>query len=103
MGTMPAKELLKLWKTEDLTVDMAVGHILQHLVILYEVNDSAAISRSKLHTLVDVQSVNWANLKLEINRLLDHVGLEVEHLKEAPKRRRGGRRKSSPDTEQGQP
>jgi len=32
MGTMPPQDLLKKWEREEITVEMAVGHILQHLV-----------------------------------------------------------------------
>ncbi|MFN8490179.1 MAG: hypothetical protein U0350_21505 [Caldilineaceae bacterium] len=34
MSTYPAPELLKLWKQEQLTVEQAIGHLLQHLAAL---------------------------------------------------------------------
>ena len=35
MGTITPSELLKLWKLEKLSVEMAVGHILQNLVNMH--------------------------------------------------------------------
>ncbi len=34
MGTHPLKTLLKLWQRGELTVEQAIGHILQHLIAL---------------------------------------------------------------------
>ena len=34
MGTFPPDELLKMWQREELTVEMATGHIVQNLVHL---------------------------------------------------------------------
>lgn len=35
MGTLPPSELLRLWKLEKLTVEMAIGQILQHMDEIY--------------------------------------------------------------------
>lgn len=32
MGTMPPEELARLWRQEQMTVEMAIGHITQNLV-----------------------------------------------------------------------
>ncbi len=34
MGTMTPEKLLQLWKLEKISVEMAIGHVLQNLVKL---------------------------------------------------------------------
>ncbi len=53
MGTMTPSELLKLWKLEKLSVEMAVGHILQNLVNIHTANETADASLYKLRADVD--------------------------------------------------
>lgn len=48
MGTMPPKELLTLWTREDMTVEMAIGHILQNLTKL---QTTVETNHFKLHQL----------------------------------------------------
>jgi hypothetical protein len=36
MSTYSAEQLLANWKQEDMTAEQAVGHLLQHLTIVYE-------------------------------------------------------------------
>jgi len=40
MGTMPPNELLRLWKLEKLPTEMAIGHILQNLVRIEDVQNT---------------------------------------------------------------
>ena len=53
MGTMPPQELLKKWEQEEITVEMAIGHILQHLVKILAVLENVKITLSKLRADVD--------------------------------------------------
>jgi hypothetical protein len=53
MGTVPPKELLKKWECEEITVEMAVGHILQNLVQLMTIIEAFKTSLRKLRTDVD--------------------------------------------------
>lgn len=38
MSTYPAPDLLQQWKNSSLSAEQAIGHMLQHLVLLYEQN-----------------------------------------------------------------
>jgi hypothetical protein len=35
MNTYSAEQLLAIWKQENMTAEQAVGHLLQHLTIVY--------------------------------------------------------------------
>lgn len=39
MSAEPPQKLLKLWQQGDLTVEQAIGQLLQHLVTLYKLLD----------------------------------------------------------------
>jgi len=62
MGTLPAKELLKKWEREELTVEMAIGHILQHLV--------------KLLAALEAIKVTLRNLRADVDSLIAHTGMK---------------------------
>jgi hypothetical protein len=36
MSTYSVEQLLLIWRQEDMTAEQAVGHLLQHLVLVYE-------------------------------------------------------------------
>jgi len=50
MSTYPPDQLLQLWKSEQIDSQMAIGHVLQNLVILTELVNklNAAQARVKL-------------------------------------------------------
>ena len=50
MSTFPPDQLLQLWKSEQIDSQMAIGHVLQNLVILIELVNklNAAQARVKL-------------------------------------------------------
>ncbi len=50
MSTYPPDQLLQLWKSEQIDSQMAIGHVLQNLVILTELINklNAAQARVKL-------------------------------------------------------
>lgn len=61
MATYAPAELLQLWKTEQITVEMATGHLLQQLV--------------KLYNELETQRAAVINLRADVDRLLVHAQL----------------------------
>ena len=53
MSTVTPQELLKLWKLEQVSVEMALGHILQNLVKAQASAENRATSLYKLRSDVD--------------------------------------------------
>ena len=51
MGTMPPKDLLALWARDNMSVEMAVGHILQNLTTLQATVEA---NHLKVHQLQSV-------------------------------------------------
>ncbi|MDM8529548.1 hypothetical protein QUF63_00155 [Anaerolineales bacterium HSG25] len=92
MGTIDPKDLLKKWIQHDLTIEMAIGHILQHLVLLYDTDKQAAITRSKYKTAVEAVNISQATLRDDVDRLLTKADMESSQ-NEPPKRKRGRPRK----------
>ena len=63
MGTISPKELLKLWHLEKLTVEMAIGHIVQNLVNIQKSVDSTNTENFTLRADVN-DLAKHANVKL---------------------------------------
>jgi len=61
MGTITPSELLKLWKLEKLSVEMAVGHILQNLV--------------NMHTTIETADASLYKLRADVDGLMAHTGM----------------------------
>jgi ribosomal protein S17 len=59
---MAPEKLLNLWKREEISVEMAIGHILQNLV--------------KLETAHDVYTITVDNLQANVNDLIVHTEME---------------------------
>ncbi len=55
MGTLPADELLKLWCKEKLPLEMAMGHVLQHLTTLC--NTVTALDRTAYRLRADIDGL----------------------------------------------
>ncbi len=53
MATVSPKELLGLWSREQLTVEMATGHLLQHLVTLHATTEALKQAVHLLQAQVD--------------------------------------------------
>jgi hypothetical protein len=62
MSTVTPDELLKLWKLEKVTVEMALGHIIQNLV--------------KLHTNDENLETSLYELRGNVDDLIAHTGIE---------------------------
>ena len=63
MGTMPPQELLKKWHLEDITVEMVIGHIVQHLIKI-------------LATLAAIK-ITLHQLRADVDYLAAHHGLDL--------------------------
>lgn len=59
MSTYPPDQLLQLWKTEQIDSQMALGHLLQNLVILAE--------------LVNKLNAAQVRVKLDVDNLTQQV------------------------------
>jgi hypothetical protein len=82
MGTYGHKQVISDYANGKLTPEMAIGHSLQHIDKLYEVQTAANISRYELRSKVDTLE-NKANA---LQVAVDHLTALVE--KFLPKRKR---------------
>ena len=62
MGTESPNDLLKLWKLEKMSVEMAIGHILQNL--------------AKQQEAIEVNSLALYHLQADVEGLIAHTGIE---------------------------
>lgn len=62
MGTMDPNELLKLWTLEQVSVEMAIGHILQNLV--------------KMSIALEAHNTLLCKLQSNVNDLIVHTGVK---------------------------
>ena len=53
MGTVTPTELLRLWELEQVTPEMAIGHLIQNQINLDKAIQAANLSRSGLRADVD--------------------------------------------------
>lgn len=81
MGTMSPEELARLWRQEQLSVEMAIGHITQNLAQLQSALDT---QRQLLHASLEQQR----QLLLSLNEALPE-------LQEAVRSPRSKKRRSS--------
>jgi len=58
MSTLTPTELLNLWKQEQMTIEMSIGHILQNLVKQQIALEALLVTQSKLRT--DINSLSMA-------------------------------------------
>ncbi len=61
MGTMPPQDLLKKWQREEITAEMAIGHILQNL--------------AKVQTAIDAINLTLYDLRAMVDSLIAHTGI----------------------------
>ncbi|MCP4370729.1 MAG: hypothetical protein GY797_21840 [Deltaproteobacteria bacterium] len=59
---MPPQDLLKKWEREEITVEMAIGHILQNL--------------AKIQTAIDAINITLYNLRAMVDSLIAHTGMK---------------------------
>jgi len=61
MATYTPDELWHLWKTEQLPLEMATGHLLQHLI--------------QLHSVLENERAAVLSLRADVDRLITHTHL----------------------------
>ncbi|NJN99252.1 MAG: hypothetical protein HC875_36745 [Anaerolineales bacterium] len=74
MGTYDHKQILSDYANGNITAEMAVGHALQHLDKLYELQTVANLNRYELRGRVDTLEIRLNNLQAKIDRLM--AGIE---------------------------
>lgn len=62
MGMIKPEELLKLWSLSQVTVEMAIGHLIQNLV--------------KLQTTIESNNLTLYNLRTDVDNLIAHTGMK---------------------------
>ncbi|HXV97362.1 MAG TPA: hypothetical protein VEC93_02995 [Anaerolineae bacterium] len=62
MATITPNELLSLWTREKITIDMAIGHILQNLV--------------DMQRAYDARNITMYNLRADVDSLIAHTGMK---------------------------
>ena len=70
MGTYNHKKVLSDYANGRMTVEMAMGHTLQHIDKLYELQTTSNVNRYKLRGKVDALEKTVATLQSKIARLL---------------------------------
>ena len=70
MGTYDHKQVLSDYANGKITVEMAMGHALQHIDKLYGLQTTANINRYKLRGRVDALEKVVTALQTEIARLM---------------------------------
>lgn len=61
LSTVTPDKLLSMWAKEQLTLEMAAGHILQNLV--------------KIQTTIDALNITLYNLHADVDSLIAHTGM----------------------------
>lgn len=62
MGTLKPEELLKTWSIGTITVEMAIGHLIQNLV--------------KLFKTIEKLTTSIYNLRADVDSLIAHTGMK---------------------------
>jgi len=95
MGTASLSELLQKWKVEDLTIEQAIGQMLQHLVIIRNQLNDEQVARPNLKAQLDIvlaelQDVKarQAQLQADVNKLLQQANLKPTKIKRKSSRKR---------------
>ena len=69
MGTYDHKQILSEYANGKMTVEMAMGHALQHIDKLYELQTTANVNRYELRGRVDILEKTVTTLQAEVARL----------------------------------
>ena len=70
MGTNDHKQLLSDYANDRMTVDMAMGHTLQHIDKLYDLQTTANVNRYELRGRVDTLEKTVSTLQAKVDRLI---------------------------------
>lgn len=80
MGTYDHKKLLTDWGNGTLTNDMAIGHTLQHIGLLYEAQEQAAQRRHAMQQDMEALKAALTKLKQENEALRVHMERQEQQL-----------------------
>jgi len=80
MATYDHKKLLTEWGNGTLTSDMAIGHTLQHIGLLYQGQDQAAQRRQTMQQDIDALKAALTKLKQENETLRVHMERQEQQL-----------------------
>jgi len=75
MGTISAEKLLNQWKVEDLTVERAIGQMLQHLVQLHETSNNPCPLCKTLQPTIEGHTSTLTNLRADVDGLIAHTNM----------------------------
>ncbi|MDM8526636.1 hypothetical protein QUF58_00375 [Anaerolineales bacterium HSG24] len=89
MSTEPIKKLLNKWQVEDLTIEMAIGHQLQHISMLHDTDRQANIQRHQMMVMLKEIQTTLKSLRHDVDALIAHTGMPPT----PPKGKRGPRKK----------
>lgn len=70
MGTYDHKQVISDYATGRITLEMAIGHSLQHIDKLYEAQTAANLSRYELRSKVDTLETRVNTLQAAVDRLM---------------------------------
>ncbi|MCL4300100.1 MAG: hypothetical protein KJ077_30480 [Anaerolineae bacterium] len=70
MGTYDHKQVLSDYANGNITVEMAMGHALQHVDKLYELQTVATMNRYELRGKVDTLENRVSTLQAKLDRLM---------------------------------
>ena len=74
MGTYDHNKILTDYASGKMDVERAVGHILQHIDKLYELQTTANINRYELRGRLDTLDKTVSTLQAEINQVVREIG-----------------------------
>ena len=94
MGTYKIKELVKKWSNAELPLEMATGHIIQHVQLLWAEVKGLGQKLSQVAKAQREAKKERQYMQAEIDRLLKHNKLKPLDRTEPPKRKRGRPRKN---------
>jgi hypothetical protein len=62
LGTISPTELLRLWKLEQVTLEMAIGYLIQN--------------QAKLDKAIQAANISRSGLRADVDRLIAHTKME---------------------------
>lgn len=69
MGTYDLKQILNDYANDKITPEMAVGHALQHIKKLYELQTNANINRYELRDQMNTVQIKIAQLNTRVEKI----------------------------------
>ncbi|MDM8532745.1 hypothetical protein QUF63_16410 [Anaerolineales bacterium HSG25] len=75
MGTIPPQKLLSQWKQETLTVERAIGQMLQHQVLQDNLEQEVGSERRAMQSALHELQASVRSLRTDVDRLIAHTNL----------------------------